>query len=211
MKNLQYLMRQYLLTGITLLLATVVIQFGCTPDNPAPASPTPNASFTYSSTRNFPVQVQFVNLSTSPFPGPSTFIWDFGDGSFISTSGNPVHMYVAAGTYMIKLVQTYAGGSKDTVAKVLQLNANGPGGISSGPVHISATDFAFTFPVAFTVSFTNTSTNASSYLWDFGDASNSTSGSPTVTHQYSGNGPFNVILKATGDGGTDTCSARIVF
>jgi PKD repeat protein len=211
MKSLNYLKVNPVFSYMLLLSITVATQFGCKPDNPTAASPVPNASFTYSSTRNFPVQVQFVNLSTSPLPGPSTFVWDFGDGTFSTIAGNPIHMYVVAGTYMVKLLQTYADGTRDTLVKSLQLSANGPSGISTGTQGITATNFSFSIPAGYTVTFSNTSTNATVYFWEFGDATTSTSAAPAITHQYTTTGTFTVILKATGDGGTDTCSARIAF
>jgi PKD repeat protein len=200
-----------ILQTAVLLLVSVIFFSSCKPDDPTPPPPAANASFTYGSTRVFPVQVQFTNLSTSPFPGASSFLWDFGDGMVLSATTNPLHLYVVAGTYQVKLIQTYSNGTKDTVIKTLQLTTNGPSGVSTGAAGTTAADFSFTIPSGHTVTFVNTSANATSYLWDFGDATNSTSTATTVTHQYNAAGPFNIILRATGAGGTDTCSARIVF
>jgi PKD repeat protein len=170
----------------------------------------PNASFTFSSSRVFPVQVQFINLSTNPFPGSSTFIWDFGDGG-VSAALNPVHAYADSGTFNVKLIQLYPNNTRDTVVKSLQITRSGPSGISTTPSGVSATDFSYTIPVVYLVSFTNTSTNAVNYVWNFGDNSTSTSLAPAITHQYNASGPFTIILQASGPGGTDTCSARISF
>ncbi|MBL7700787.1 MAG: PKD domain-containing protein [Ferruginibacter sp.] len=190
--------------------AAVISVCGCQPDYVPTPPVAPTASFSYTSARVFPVQVSFINTSTSTIPGPSTFIWDFGDGS-TSTITNPVHFYPVAGTYMVSLVQIYSNATRDTVIKALQLNPTGPSGVSSKQNGTAATDFAFTIPSIYLVSFTNTSTNATSYLWEFGDATSSTSAATTVTHQYTGTGPFNVKMTATGGGGSDTCSAQIVF
>jgi PKD repeat protein len=193
------------------LMAGTFFFISCRPDNPTPPPPAPNAAFSYTSLRAFPVQVQFTNLSTSPFPGVSTFAWDFGDGNGSALSTNPVHTYTQPGTYQIKLIQTYSNSTKDTVVKNLLLSINGPGGTSTLVNGITTTDFTFSFPTGFTVTFINTSTNAASYLWDFGDGTNSAAAGTTVTHNYNGAGPFNIILKATGEGGSDTCSAKIAF
>ena len=52
-----------------------------------------------------------------------------------------------------------------------------------------------------TIQFTNESTDATTYLWTFGDGTNSTEESPL--HTFPDYGAFSVILSATGDGGTD--------
>jgi len=210
MKTLQKLRSGYPFFCIVLFISLAATVSSCQPDYVPPAPAPPTASFSYSSTRTFPVMVQFTNLSTNPFPGSSGFIWDFGDGSS-STITNPVHLYTVAGTCQLVLIQIYPNATRDTVTKTMLLNATGPGGVSSKVGNIAATDFSFNVPSSYLVSFTNNSTNAGSYLWDFGDATSSTSTATTVTHQYTGAGPFNVKMFATGAGGTDTCSAQIVF
>lgn len=209
MKLIQKLKQAFFLQVILAVVLAAAFM-GCQPDVVPTPPPLPNASFSYTSARVFPVQVSFTNTSTSPFPGPSTFIWDFGDGS-TSTITNPIHFYTTAGTYMVKLVQVYSNATRDTVIKAMQLNAVGPSGVSTSPNGTAATDFTFSIPSIYLVSFMNTSTNATSYLWDFGDATSSTSSVTTVTHQYNSAGPFTVKMSATGSGGTDTCSAQIVF
>ncbi len=196
------------------LIATVALSLiqaiSCTPDNDPEPNP-PDASFTYTSTRNFPVNIQFVNTSTSSAPGPSTFAWDFGDGSFLNTTGsvNPLHAYTAAGAYLIKLIQTQSDGVKDTVIMALNLNPTGPSGSSS-----RSTTASFLYSItnnSFTTTFTNNTLNAESYLWEFGDGTTSTSAGSTVTKSYTAPGTYHAKLTATGPGGVDTCSATLVF
>ena len=57
------------------------------------------------------------------------------------------------------------------------------------------------------ITFTNQSSNASTYAWDFGDGTSSSSDSPT--HAFTSEGSFNVELTATGEGGTNTASQTI--
>jgi len=54
--------------------------------------------------------VSFTDLSTG---GPSSWLWDFGDGS-TSSEQNPSHTYAAAGTYEVSLTVSNSGGSDST-------------------------------------------------------------------------------------------------
>ena len=64
--------------------------------SPDPAVPT--ASFTAAPTSGTaPLTVQFTDTSTG---GPTSWAWDFGDGS-TSTAQNPGHVYASAGSYSV--------------------------------------------------------------------------------------------------------------
>ncbi|RXA17603.1 PKD domain-containing protein [Methanosarcina sp. MSH10X1] len=54
-----------------------------------------------------PATVSFIDCSTG---SPATWLWDFGDGE-TSTNQNPVHTYVEAGSYSIKLTVSNDAGS----------------------------------------------------------------------------------------------------
>ncbi len=192
-------------SSIIILIVSFTLITGCTPE-PPPLPDPPEARFGYTSTRNFPVQVSFSNTSTSGLPGPTSYIWDFGDGSSIAAIANPVHMYVFPGTYNVVLVQTESDGTKDTVIASLALNLLGPGGTSS---RTNAASFTMTMNSSFTTVFTNNSVRAETYLWNFGDGTTSTSPSPNKV--YSAPGTYHVVLTATGVGGVDTSEAFITF
>lgn len=53
------------------------------------------------SSANIGDNVPFVNITNAPMG--TQFFWDFGDGSAIDFSPNPVHTYTASGTYVINL------------------------------------------------------------------------------------------------------------
>lgn len=108
----------------------------------------------------------------------------------------------------------YQGAATDT----LQLLAGAPPGayrlqivpqaaclpvITAGPIQIGRTQppaADFTFETStLTVNFQNQSANAQSYLWDFGDGSQSTAASPT--HNYATGGLYTVVLTAFNDCG----------
>lgn len=67
-------------------------------------------------------------------------------------------------------------------------------------------DFSYTAS-GLTVTFTSTSTNTDTYEWDFGDSNTSTEMNPV--HLYVGGGDYDVTLKVTGEGGTDSKKVKI--
>src|ERR1051325_9805808 len=71
-----------------------------------PATP-PQAAFTVTTTQNS-LQANFIDASTG---NPTSWLWNFGDGTPASTQRNPVHTYAAAGTYTATLTVANANGS----------------------------------------------------------------------------------------------------
>ena len=127
----------------------------------------------------------FFNNTSS---GGATYNWDLGDGTS-SSFFNPAKIYSVAGSYGIILNVASAQGCTDKISKSVTI---------------------FSLPVSsFTVkdnckgvptSFSNTSTGAVSYLWNFGDAtSTSTSISPAKT--YNKTGTFDIKLTVTSANG----------
>lgn len=55
-----------------------------------------------------PFEVEFTDLSTNT---PTSWEWDFGDGSAVSNDQNPTHEYTAPGVYTVTLTATNADGS----------------------------------------------------------------------------------------------------
>lgn len=87
-----------------------------TTTTPAAAAPTQAPAAAFSGTRTTPwnLTVAFSDTSTG---SPSTWAWDFGDGT-TSTQQSPVHMYAASGTFTATLVASNAMGQSRTTRSV---------------------------------------------------------------------------------------------
>jgi PKD repeat protein len=69
----------------------------------------PTADFTATPTSGTaPLVVQFTSTSTG---SPTSYSWDFGDGTPAGTGANPTHTYAAGGPYTVSLTATNATGS----------------------------------------------------------------------------------------------------
>jgi PKD repeat protein len=142
----------------------------------------PVASFTTSQDSGCaPLLINFTNTSS----GAISYQWSLGNGNN-STLQNPSSSYINPGTYTVTLIATSATGIKDTATAVVTILGDPTANFTASPLSICAGQ---------SVTFTNTSSGASSYIWDFGDGSSSTS--TNATHAYTSSGTYNVKLIAT--------------
>ena len=144
-----------------------------------------------------PLVVQFTDASTG---SPTSWSWDFGDGSPTSSAQNPSHTYTANGSYTVTLTATNAFGSDADVKTDYVVVSDAP------PPPAPVADFS-ALPVAgsapLVVQFTDASTGSpTSWSWDFGDGS-PTSTAQNPSHTYTANGSYTVTLTATNAGGPD--------
>jgi len=159
-----------------------------------PVSLAPVANFSGRPTSgSAPLTVRFTDSSTN---GPTSWNWNFGDGSTINaTIQHPVHTFVNAGTYTVSLNATNAGGSNTTTrtnyitvivqAPVSNFTANVTIGLSPR-----------------TILFTDLSTGApTQWNWSFGDNETSTVQHPVHTYRLVGN--HTVMLTTSNAGGTN--------
>jgi hypothetical protein len=79
------------------------------------ASQAPVAAFDSSVLDAATHTMQLIDMSTG---SPTTWLWDFGDGSPTSSQQNPQHAYAAAGNYSVTLMVSNAGGSSQAVKVV---------------------------------------------------------------------------------------------
>jgi PKD repeat protein len=143
------------------------------------------ASFTYSPSS--PVAGQAVQFTDTSTGNPTSWLWNFGDSYYLS-SKNPSHTYAAAGSYTVTLTVANSSGSK-SVSQTINVLPD------------STLTAAFTYspssPAAGqAVQFTDTSIGSpTSWLWNFGDNTTSTSQNPS--HTYAAEGSYWVNLRIT--------------
>jgi len=131
------------------------------------------------------------------------YSWDFDDGSALSTSVNPSHLFTAAGTFEVTL--TVTDDDFLTTSATLTVVVGPP---NVPPVAAGSATPAVGKPVL-NVSFSSAATSDSdggivSYLWNFGDGSD-TSTEANPTHSYPDLGSYSVLLTVTdNDGASNT-------
>jgi len=62
---------------------------------------------------------------------PTSWLWNFDDGSPTSSLQNPTHIFPTAGTYDVMLIATNANGCKDTA--IIQVDLAGASGVAVNP------------------------------------------------------------------------------
>src|SRR5690554_964621 len=140
-------------------------------------------------------EIQFTNSSENA----TAFAWSFGDGT-TSTAVSPKKAYTDVGVYLVTLVSTGEGGS--TIQNIT---------ITIIPAVGFTVEDAENLFANIPVEFTNNSIGASSYLWEFGDADNSTSDEENTTFTYSAPGTYTVTLTAISDEGESTLAKEVVI
>jgi gliding motility-associated-like protein len=126
--------------------------------------------------------IVFTDHSTGSI---TNWLWNFGDG-ITDTSKNPVHYYADTGYFPVTLVISNNGCS-DTLKKPGYIYINPP--VAKFAVGVTCSD-------PYNFSFTNYSLGATSWIWDFGDGTNTTTDKNPV-HEYASTGTYTVKLTVT--------------
>jgi PKD repeat protein len=167
-----------------------------------PAPKKPQASFSGSPTSGkAPLKVQFTDKSTN---SPTSWKWSFGDGKS-STDKNPAHTYSKAGKYTVSLtVKNAAGTNTKTIKKYITVNTAPIKPVAA----FSASPRSGKAPMK--VQFTERSTNSpTSWKWNFGDKTYSTTKSPAHTYSKAGKYTVSLTVKNAKDSNTKTMSGYI--
>ena len=137
-----------------------------------------------------------VAFTNSSLYAPVAWAWDFGDGN-TSTLQSPSHTYAANGTYTVCMIASNGCGA-DTICQPVAVTCVSPTAGFSNSSNGLAADF------------TSTSTGMpTSWSWDFGDGTTSTSQNPS--HNYLTQGTYNVCLTTTNVCGTNTICQNVTI
>ena len=134
----------------------------------------------------------FTNSSTLGV-GTMKYLWDFGDGN-TDTARNARHYYINPGTYTVRLTTTSEKGCPNDSAFTITVHPEPVVGFNEPNAQQCFGNNQFNF--------TNTSTvltGSMTYLWNFGDGTNSTF--TNATHSYAAAGEYTVKMVATTDMG----------
>ena len=143
-----------------------------------------------------PLDISINNTSVNTEVPGTTYMWDFGDGSY-STARNPTYTYFTAGSY------------------VIQLTVRGPGGVSQKSQVVNA----YPAPRAYfeaapslvyvndaNVRCFNLTQGGDYFVWEFGDGDTSMVREPF--HKYMEAGVYDITLWAYSNNG---CSDKFVL
>lgn len=162
----------------------LVANFTVTPSAPLAAQ---NALFDASSTTN----------NGTACAQACTYTWDFGDGAS-GTGITTSHAFAKAGNYGVKLTVTDSRGAQAFKTQTVTVGAPTPPTVA---FQISPSPAPVNADVFFNASETNPAPGRTivNYEWDFGDGSFSRG--VAVSHKYTGQGLFTILLVATDDAG----------
>lgn len=146
------------------------------------------STITFSASDSSVCEGSTVTFTDLTLPAPTSWKWDFGDGS-ASTSQNPTHLYNTAGTYAVKLTAVFSGLCTDSITKAAFITVN------PKPTVAFTADTTHTCSAPFTVKFTDQTVGSAKWTWDFGDGSTSNLQNPT--HVYNTDGLYSVKLVVT--------------
>lgn len=142
-----------------------------------------------------PLKVTFTDTSTG---NPSSWSWDFGDGSSGSSEKSPSHIFQKEGSYIVTLTVSNEFGS-DKISQNIIVNKADESVKPEALAGVSQKDTSDPF----TFRFADYSYNpGGTRVWDFGDGTSSTEA--FTTHTYTKPGTYKIILTVKNSVGSDT-------
>ncbi|MEQ8686401.1 MAG: PKD domain-containing protein [Imperialibacter sp.] len=188
---------KYVSAGIYTVTLSVAAESGCSDQfsSKITVSPLPLISFVMEDVC-IDKAVAFSNLS-SIISGEVVYTWSFGDGK-TSNEVSPVHSYEEAGVYTVRLEGASDIGCTTVLEKTVEVFPLPKPDFVAEPVCDGS-------PTAFDNKTTLASGAIASYLWNFGDQTNSIVVSPSK--QYLNPGSYQASLLAESEAG---CKAIVV-
>lgn len=143
------------------------------------------------------MEVQFTDLSVTNMGEFNGWEWDFGDGSPISTSSNPTHIFPGSGTYNVNLSVRTNTGCNAQFNKLVTVYPYPRAAFTSSTTCIgNETHFVNISPIPESIS---------RWEWDFGDGTrNSQQWNTSHTYSAPGEYPVSLVLFSTNDICSDT-------
>ncbi|MHA1370842.1 MAG: PKD domain-containing protein, partial [Promethearchaeota archaeon] len=149
--------------------------------------------------------VQFIFMGDEGSP-PATFQWDFGDGSPFSFERDPIHQYNDVGTFSVTLTILDADGDVDVwaAANCIRVSASSP--VANFTANATSINVGEHVQFIFTG---EKGPEPATFLWYFGDGTNSTEENPV--HQYLSPGNYVVTLTVTDANGKSSTEVKTDF
>ena len=153
--------------------------------------------------------LNFTAAVSDPDGDALSYAWDFGDGG-VSSETNPSHRYSTAGSYTVNLTVDDGRGGNASCSTVITVSEAPPENLPPTCSDIAPSSGLAGMLLNFTATASDPNGDPLTYLWDFGDGSNSTQASPI--HSYVSAGSYSVSLTVDdGNSGTASCSALITI
>jgi gliding motility-associated-like protein len=154
--------------------------------------PIPNANFRLPAVVCMPKgEALFTNFTTVNGNEPLNYEWNFGDGSPVSTTMQPRHVYAAAGSWLVTLKATSAFGCSNSTSRTLSSFAQQPvAAFTEAPDQVCQGSEVF-----FTDESTSATGSVNGWSWDLGDGTNATQRNPVK--RFANAGTYHITLTVT--------------
>lgn len=145
------------------------------------------------------LEATFTDLTTVDNGSITDYLWNFGD-SASSAIASPTYLYVAGGTYNVRL--DVIGSDGTTASSSQDVTVYDPAVEPSTPVvnfSSNALEASPSLTVSFTAEVANETSPIVAYLWDFDNLATSTEANPTFT--FADAGLYTIGLTVTSEEG----------